>query len=97
MTDGQRKLRAAMGELPGASDLMFVAPSHPGLLHCVECKVRRNLARRIKKTTSQTKAQIDFAHDIRFVGGRYAVVRDFDDMRAALLAWGIPTREVAAA
>lgn len=85
LTETQRKALAAMGELPGVADLMLL---WRGLYHCLEVK----LAAPVR--TYQSRAQQDFQRAVELDGGRYAVVRGIDDARAALTAWGIPTREV---
>jgi len=95
MSAGARKRQAAMGELPGASDLMFITPTpmHAGRLHCIELKVRKDPLWGIKRTTNQEPAQEEFQRAIEEAGGRYAVARHTDDVKEILASWGIPTRE----
>ena len=93
MSDAARRLAAAMGEYPGASDLMVL---WIGRLHCIELKVAANPAFGIKRTTYQSAAQKTFEAAVAAQGAPYAVCRSIDDVRAALAEWHIPTREIAA-
>jgi len=95
MSPAARMRQAAMGELPGVSDLMFITPTpmHAGRLHCIELKVRKDPLWGIKRTTYQTNEQKKFQRAIEEAGGRYAVARHTDDVKEILASWGIPTRE----
>ena len=90
MSAAARRLAAAMGEYPGASDLMVL---WLGQLHCIELKVRANPALGIKRTTYQSAEQKAFEAAVDAQGAPYAVCRSIDDVRAALAEWCIPTRE----
>lgn len=89
MSEASRKLKAAMGEKPGVSDLMFI---WRGRLHCLEVKLAADPVWQTTKTY-QTSEQKDFEREVINAGGRYAVVRSTGDARDWLAAWGIPTRE----
>ena len=93
MSAGARRLAAAMGEYPGASDLMVL---WLGRLHCLELKVRANPAFGIERTTYQSPSQMAFESAVEAQGAPYAVCRSIEDVRAALVSWSIPTREVTA-
>ena len=92
MSEAARRLAAAIGKYPGASDLMLL---WLGRLHCLELKVSANPAFGIKRTTYQSPEQKAFAAAVDAQGAPYAVCRSTDDVRAALAEWRIPTREVA--
>lgn len=89
MTETARMMLSAMGERPGASDLMMF---WDGRLFCMECKVKRNPYYGIKHTSYQSKEQKEFQRAIEAQGGVYAVVRSTDDIRDFLLAEGVPLR-----
>lgn len=91
MSEAARMKRSGMGEEPGVSDLMFL---WAGRLHCLELKVRKNPQYGIKRTTYQQKPQKAFQSAVEAAGGVYAVVRDLGDLRAALVAWGVPASDV---
>ena len=70
-----------LGMTPGFPDL--VAMTFHGPLF-FEIKAGRN---------SASPAQDAVAADLKRLGYRFAIVRSIEDTRAALAAWGIPTRE----
>lgn len=84
--EGVRTLAEAMrlrkmGLRAGVADLVLV---HTGRAYFIECKSR---------TGKLTPEQQSFARDAKAAGAEYAVVRDLDELRAALQGWGIATRE----
>jgi VRR-NUC domain len=69
------------GVLPGAPDLVIVAP---GKICFAEVKTR---------TGRLSPAQRAVHHHLVSLGCPVAIVRSIDDMRAAFRAWGIATKE----
>lgn len=90
MSEAWRKMLAGLGVLPGASDLMLV---HGGKFYAIELKTAADPLRGVTKGY-QSKPQKAFQSAIETAGGHYAVCRHTDDVRAALAAWGVLTREV---
>ncbi len=73
-----------LGVVPGVPDLALLT-GHG--LNFIELKAGKN---------KPTEAQEDFMSYARSLGAGTAICRDLDDVRNALKAWGIRTREVAA-
>ena len=90
MTPARRMFAAAMGEYSGASDLMVL---WLGRLHCIELKVKASPALGIKKTTKQSLNQIGFQDAVEAMGAPYTVCRSTQDVRDALIEWGVPIKE----
>ena len=84
------KMANAMGQLPGASDLMVL---WLGRLHCIELKVKKDPVHGIPRTTKQSAAQVEFQIAVEAMGAPYAVCRSTLDVRDALIEWGIPIKE----
>ena len=85
--EGRRSWTAAarhklLGMVAGVPDRVLV---HEGRALFFEVKAPKGVV------SANQKAFIKQAHA---VGAKTAVVRSIDDVRAALKAWGIPTREV---
>ena len=73
-----------LGLLPGVADLIVITG---GRVYAIEVKAPGG---------RMTEAQLRFSEDIRVAGGEFACVTSLDELRLALKAWGIKTREVAA-
>lgn len=70
-----------IGLVPGVADLVLV---HNGKAFFVEAKAPGG---------KLSPAQERFAEDVRAAGAEFAVCYDLDDLKNALTAWSIPTRE----
>ena len=90
MTRAWRMILAALGLLPGVSDLMVFWRS---VLLCIEVKTEADRWRDITRG-KQSTVQKAFQVAIEAAGGHYAVVRSIDDVRAFLRLHGVPLREV---
>lgn len=72
----------ALGVVAGFPDLIILPGQ--GRAYFLEVKAGRN------KPTPEQEA---FGEDVRGLGCGWAVVRNLDDVRLALKAWGVATRE----
>lgn len=71
-----------MGLKPGWPDIQIIGPD--GRYHGLELKA--------PKTGAVSAAQVQCHDEMIAAGGRVAIVRNLDEMRAALESWGIPLR-----
>ena len=76
------KIIKSTGARAGWPDIEIIA--NDGRFYAIELKSRTGAVRTIQRTTM---------HAIQVAGGSVAVCRSLDEVRAQLVAWGIPTRE----
>lgn len=74
-----------LGVRKGAADLLILLPPQA-----------RSFWLEVKSPKGRVSPeQTEFGEDVRALGGGWAVVRSIEDVRNALAAWGIQTREAA--
>lgn len=66
------------GVEPGVSDLVLLVPNKDFIFFCIELKCNNN---------RQTPPQFEFERDVYKVGGKYSLVRSFDEFRAEAAAY----------